>query len=75
MTTSTCTATTMCGTMAQRADPYNAKGLRSVWTVSRDTTEQRFLGVAYATGRKDKGLMLNTCPWCRGEPGYFKRES
>lgn len=71
--TTLCTATTMCQPLAQRADPHAAKGFRSYWTTNLKTSEERFLGVAYATDRKDRGLMLNVCPFCKGAPGYFER--
>lgn len=73
--TQQCTATAMCGTMAKRADSQASKGLRPLWTAKRGEPGESFLGVAYFADRKDKGLMLNVCPWCRGEPGYFVRQS
>lgn len=54
----------------------SGKGLHALHTVNRDdpnNTHTRFLGVAYKTSAKDKGLLLNWCPWCGGQPGYFKR--
>lgn len=68
-----CTATSMCDALAERTDPHAAKGFRSYWTVNRESREQRFFGVAYATGRADRGLMLNVCPFCKGAPGHFER--
>lgn len=68
-----CTAETMCRTLAKRSDPSAAKGFRPYWTTNLATHEEKFLGVAYHADRKDRGLMLNICPFCRGEPGYFKR--
>jgi hypothetical protein len=70
-----CTADSMCKTMASRLnDPYTrAKGLRAQYTVNLKPNEERLLGVSYHTSAADKGLMLNTCPWCGGKPGYFER--
>jgi len=48
------------------------KGFKALHTVKRDSNETRFLGVAYKTSAKDKGLLLNWCPWCGGKPGYFE---
>jgi hypothetical protein len=31
------------------------------------------LGVAYKETKKDKGLMVNYCPWCGRTPGTFKK--
>jgi hypothetical protein len=45
------------------------KGLVVVQTVNLDEFndgefQQRVLGVAYKRGAQDKGVMLNSCPWC-----------
>jgi len=39
-----------------------------------DTTtfEEEFVGVVYKTNAKDKGLMLNVCPWCGGSVRFWK---
>jgi len=52
----------------------NAKGFHCLNTVNLKTNAHRFLGVSYKMGGKDKGLMLNFCPFCGGQPGSFKRE-
>jgi hypothetical protein len=56
------------------------KGFKAVHTL--DTTKKvgaddavRLLGVIYKTSAKDRGLLLNQCPWCGGQPGYFKRDA
>jgi hypothetical protein len=51
-------------------------GLRALHTTTLEVfpEAESFLGVVYKHHSKDKGLMLNVCPFCRGEPGYFKRD-
>ena len=34
-------------------------------------TPPRFAGVTYHLSAKDRGLLLNVCPWCKGKPGYL----
>jgi len=33
----------------------------------------QLLGVAYKKTKKDKGLMVNYCPWCGGTAGAFAK--
>lgn len=70
-----CGADSVCSSLASRLnDPYTRqKGFRSQHTVNLKTDEERFLGVSYHTSAGDKGLMLNYCPFCGGQPGYFER--
>lgn len=69
-----CSATSMCKTMLRKViHNDNGKGLVAVHTERLSTGEEFFLGVAYKTSARDRGLMLNVCPWCRGEPGTFAR--
>lgn len=67
-----CTASDLCTRMAARVDESD-RGLVSIYSENVKTGEPRFLGVAYKINKKDRGLMLNTCPWCGGEPGDFQR--
>ena len=70
-----CTADAVCKTFDEKMnDPYTkSKGFRFVHTLNMETGSTRLLGVAYHTSSADKGLMVNTCPWCGGQPGYFER--
>ena len=69
-----CDATGMCSPLAERTDPFATKGFKSVHTVNLNTNVQRFFGVAYKRSAKDRGLMLNVCPFCGGKPGAFERD-
>lgn len=71
-----CTETTMCYSLAMRAEVGGAgKGLRAVNTVDLRSkvggAKTSFFGVAYHTSAQDRGLMLNSCPFCGGSPGVF----
>ena len=50
-----------------------AKGLASLFVISKSTGKTSLFAVVYKTGRKDKGLALNYCPWCGGRPGTYER--
>lgn len=57
-----------CEAMMDRLNPdanSHAKGLTTIILTSRTKGTSRLAGVAYRMGPKDKGLMLNYCPWCR----------
>ena len=69
-----CHETGICDHMAKRVGD-GGKGFKALHTVSRDSNVTRFLGVAYKLSAKDKGLLLNWCPFCGGQPGYFKRDA
>lgn len=68
-----CGPATLCASMSSRLQDGHVKGLVAVETVNLITGKTRLLGVAYKSSATDKGLLLNACPWCRGEPGYFTR--
>jgi len=51
----------------------SGRGFYSIDTVSIHHNRTKFQGVAYKKSGKDKGLMLNWCPFCGGKPGIFKR--
>lgn len=72
---SKCSEAGMCQTMLDKVSGNDGKGLVAFHTANPDTHTDRFLGVAYKTSAKDRGLMLNVCPWCGGHPGYFQRSS
>ena len=52
------------------------KGFKALYTLKMGDPSPltRFLGVVYKTGAKDRGLLLNVCPWCGGKPGYYERD-
>ena len=68
----TCNKDGCCTHLAERLGD-GGKGFKALHTVKRDSNVTRFLGVAYKTSAKDNGLLLNWCPFCGGQPGYFER--
>jgi len=63
-----------CKFLAERLTD-TGKGFHSIDTIilTEEPPTMHFRGIAYKTGAKDKGLMLNWCPFCGGQPGDFKR--
>lgn len=76
MSNKECSVDSLCDALESRLNaPYTrSKGLRAVHSVNLATNKTKLVGVAYHTSASDRGLMLNTCPWCGGQPGYFERE-
>ena len=73
-----CTTTRTCESLSKRISigesPNRGGHFRANYTVNIDSDEdERFLGVSYHLNAKDKGLMLNWCPFCGEQPGYFRR--
>lgn len=69
-----CDETGMCSSMLERLAEGHI-GLEAVHLTNLATGTERFFGVRYRTGAKDKnGLLLNVCPWCLGLPGTFDRQ-
>lgn len=72
-TTKICDATNLCDAMERAVDNGNGKGLHVVYTVNTEKKQFVMLGIKFKASAKDRGIMLNCCPWCRGEPGSFTR--
>lgn len=69
-----CSADAICKAMqSQLNDGPGGKGLSPMNTLNFHEGTVTLLGVAYRRSAKAKGILLNVCPWCRGEPGTFKR--
>lgn len=64
---STCTETTLCAAMQKATTGNEGKGLVLLHTVTDHSF--KLSGVAYKTHANGRPLLLNCCPWCRGEPG------
>lgn len=71
----TCDETGMCAALQGRAHPagFGGVGFRSIATVNIKAKVKvakiEWAGVGYYTSRKDRGLLLNFCPFCGGRPG------
>ena len=67
-----CSKESFCYAMDSVAENnIRAKGLIRFEVISRKTGQYRVLGVLYKTGARDKGLMLNVCPWCGCNIQFF----
>ncbi len=66
-----CGEEAVCTHLAARVTDHG-KGFVAIRTAGKAGI--RLLGVAYKADTKDKGLLLNWCPFCGGKPGYFDRE-
>lgn len=75
MSDSKCNLLGMCDLLLARCVD-SGKGFKALHTINLmdASVVSKFFGVAYRISNKDKGLMLNACPFCRGEPGYFERK-
>jgi len=73
-----CDETGMCPALHARTDDpaSTRRGFRAIHTVDPTAlvgnVTTRFLGVAYHYEARDRGLLINRCPWCGGHPGYWR---
>jgi hypothetical protein len=63
----------MCQFLEERLVDRGQKGFVPLHTLSIDDSapkaEMQWRGVAYHKSSKDRGLLLNYCPFCGGRPG------
>lgn len=66
-----CDESGMCKFLAERVmlGLAGGRGLHTMETINMKTGKTTFRGVAYKTDSKDKGLMINFCPFCGKRPG------
>lgn len=67
-----CDPPSWCARLDERLEPEantRTKGLSLVVTTHQLTGKQTVHGVAFHRSARDRGLMLNHCPWC-GEAIY-----
>jgi hypothetical protein len=63
-----CGSEVMCSPLAERVQPgYHAKGLNCAEVMNMASGKISGFLVMYKTSSKDKGLVLNFCPWCGAE--------
>lgn len=62
----------MCEALEERLTE-NTKGFHPIHTLDRGANPEswtlQWRGVSYHMNAKDKGLLINFCPWCGGKPG------
>lgn len=61
-----CTSKAFCSTMESKLqlDNSQAKGLSALVLFNMKTRTTRTAGVVYKTSARDRGVVLNVCPWC-----------
>lgn len=67
MNEKTCSKKNWCLSMERALEPVansHKKGFHVVMLMHLPTGKERVIGVAYRKAPKDRGLMLNHCPWC-----------
>lgn len=72
-----CEGEILCTALNDRLNDGNArgKGLSGVDLMNLRTMKTSFIGVCYKRSSKDRGLMINFCPWCGASLEHlFRRE-
>ena len=69
-----CSLKRCCPTMVKNINHESRRGLNGVTAINARTGETRDIGIRYClTDRsKDKGIMLNFCPWCGGDLQWWE---
>lgn len=68
---------TFCRRLDQMLAPeanVKQKGLSVMVVTKWQTSESRAVGVVYRTGAKDRGLMVNFCPWCGASLAWWPKQ-
>ena len=68
-----CSEKQWCSTMSERISDKR-HGFENVNLLNLKTGIMRNIGLRYRLSGKDRGLMLNFCPWCGADIRYFKSE-
>lgn len=70
--TKRCDKNGMCQFLEERLTD-GGKGFHAIHTINMDPTTEsprmQWRGVSYHERAKDRGLLINFCPWCGGKPG------
>lgn len=61
-----CSVQLMCSSLSERVDGVNEnrKGFSLMVTTNFETGKNTRIGVVYKTSSKDRGLIINHCPFC-----------
>lgn len=78
MTKLKCDEDGCCEFLLSRLEEFHKRGFVAIHVLKMDGkvghAKTNFRGVAYKQTAKDRGIMLNWCPFCGGHPGTFKRD-
>ena len=63
-----------CQTLNSMVQPAGShkKGLVAIETINLEDGVWKLIGCAYKEDHNDRGVMLNTCPWCSESIEWFK---
>lgn len=65
-----CNVSGLCAHLEERlSDPGVRRGFVSVTTINSKSIGGTWRGVVFKTDAKDRGMVLNFCPFCGGKPG------
>lgn len=59
-----------CSPMGERISDTKT-GFNTVTTINLRSGKTRLIGIVYRRNAKDRGLMLNVCPWCGSDLQFF----
>lgn len=65
-----CKNQSYCKYLLERLGSTFTKGFSATEVINLETSKTRSIGIKYKTSAKDRGLMLNFCPWCGGDIQY-----
>jgi hypothetical protein len=68
-----CSKKQWCAAMAERITDER-RGFNTVNVVNLQTGTLRLIGIRYCLSAKDRGVMLNFCPWCGTDISFFEEE-
>lgn len=73
--TNKCTADTLCTHLAAQIVKDDKPGFTKLQQVvaTDDGPQAKLHSVCYRKTIKDRYFAIVVCPWCEGEPGFYKR--
>lgn len=67
-----CDENRCCEFLASRLEEFHRRGFVAIYVCRVGSAKTNFRGVAYKQTARDRGIMVNFCPFCGGHPGTFK---
>lgn len=71
---STCSKDGWCPAMSARLNDSSGAGMSVLNLMNFKTGEESIGGVLFKRDRRDRGIMLNVCPWCAAPIMWIKIE-
>ncbi len=68
-----CSKDSFCSGIKRYLEPSGTrgKGFHILTTMNMTTGDFKTLGISYKANVKDRGVMLNNCPWCGASLEWF----